>query len=889
MKTHLFFGLRICFVLLLIILNSCSGVFDDYNGAKRADIQNAKKALQRGLTEKAREYVSHDNVEPSDSARLAIWGDSYELEGDWQKAADVWKRAITIYTKKSEYQLHYWDNLIKLANRDSSKADSLRLIIKTQGDNLYLFDQYNSMLLAYQAAVLLEDTSVEKRGDRLIEAFPEKNEVINIVGSRFWDGLYPIWNNNEARIVYLSDFINRYQQFSWKHTAWRLLINACSEVNDTASVMRESGLWVASASDNPYVLISTAVIAMDLSEFDSARVWASKAYRLKEKLKRLPHIPEEEWLLYGPSIKAEIPLRLAEINLLDGNIENARKLAEESYELALFGNDEYATNAAQHYLLGRICLADNDTNTAITHFIKTINVGEVLNYHPSKADSLLKNLLGLNSDEELLSLCRQKSSYNGIIFTRVTVEAGLMDAKGGRFAWGDYDNDNDDDLLVDGSKLYRNDNGYFNDITESAGINASGCHGGIWGDLDNDDDLDLFCFSSSGDITKAERLFRNLGNGVFKDITNISGDIQDTHSTEAAIWGDFNGDNRLDLFVAGYEKPYELADDMGSGWQDRLLIQNNNKGIFQEETSESGMIPPYGKNLCGRSPVACDFDRDGDLDIYVGNYRLQPNLFWVNDGKGHFTNKAAWHMIDGNQVDGWWGHTIGCQWGDFDNDLDFDLIVGNLAHPRYIRFSNRTMLYENISSNGGFKDVRKNWGIKYDECHSEPLWGDLDNDGDLDLFITSVYPNRRSYLYLNEREHFTDITYLSGTRVFNGWGSALADYDNDGDLDLVTRDNSQVELFRNDRHSKNWVEIVLTGQNIGTIVTLETAYRKQIRQVEGGKGAGNQSSMVLHFGVGEAVNGKIIIDHNGISKGPAEVKINEKNIINFVKIMNYAD
>ncbi|MCF7811601.1 FG-GAP-like repeat-containing protein [bacterium] len=886
MKINLIIHLGLAFVLTILV--SCSGVWDDQMKAMNADLENARNALMRGRADKARDYVSHNGVEPSDSARLTVWGDSYELEGDWQKAADLWKRAATIYTKKSEYRLHYWNNLIRLANKDSSKSDSLRLIIKAQGNSLYRLSGYDETLLAYQAAVLLEDSTVETRGDRLIEKFPEKNEVINIVGSRFWDGLYPIWNNNKARIVYLSNFVNRYQQFSWKHTAWRLLINACLEINDTTSVLRESASWVNSEPKNPYVLITAAGIVFGLNEMDSARVWASKAYRLKEKLKRLPHIPEEEWLLYGPSIKAEIPLKLAEVNLYDGNVKNARELANESYELAIYGDNEYATNAAQHYLLGRVCLAEHDTNTAITHFVKTITVGEVRNYNPDRADSLLKNLLGLNSDVELLELCRQKSSYNGVIFTRITESSGLTEARGGRFSWGDYDNDNDDDLLIGGSKLYRNDEGYFNDVTEKAGINAQGCHGGIWGDSDNDGDLDLFCFSSSNDLTKAERLFRNLGNGTFKDITNISGDIQDTHSTEAAIWGDFNGDDQLDLFITGYEKPYEYADEMGSGWQDRLLIQNS-QGIFTDRTIESGMIPAYGKNLCGRSPVSCDFDRDGDLDIYVGNYRLQPNLFWINEGKGKFTNEAAWHMIDGEQVDGWWGHTIGCQWGDFDNDLDFDLIVGNLAHPRYIRFSNRTMLYKFINIQSGFKDVRKDRGIKYDECHSEPVWGDLDNDGDIDLYITSVYPNRRSYLYINENGYFRDITYLSGTRVFNGWGSALADYDNDGDLDLVTRNDNHVELFRNDTECGNWVEIVLTSYNIGAITTLETASRKQIRQVEGGKGAGNQSSLVLHFGIGKSLNGNLIIDYNGISKGPVNITINEKNIINFTKISMYAN
>jgi len=215
-----------------------------------------------------------------------------------------------------------------------------------------------------------------------------------------------------------------------------------------------------------------------------------------------------------------------------------------------------------------------------------------------------------------------------------------------------------------------------------------------------------------------------------------------------------------------------------------------------------------------------------------------------------FVNFAPWYEVDGEEVDGWWGHTIGCQWADFDTDGDFDLIACNLAHPRYIRFSNRTMLYRNEGVGKPFTDVRRQWGIKYDECHSEPVFGDFDNDGDLDLYITCVYPDRRSYLYRNDGDHFTDITFLSGTRAFNGWGCATADYDNDGDLDLAVCANGKVELFRNDTRGGNWLELDICDASVGTIIEMAVDGKVQIRQKEGGKGAGSQSSARYHFGLG---------------------------------------
>jgi hypothetical protein len=267
------------------------------------------------------------------------------------------------------------------------------------------------------------------------------------------------------------------------------------------------------------------------------------------------------------------------------------------------------------------------------------------------------------------------------------------------------------------------------------------------------------------------------------------------------------------------------------------------------------MAPFLGVHLCGRGVSPCDFDRDGDIDIFVSNYRLQENFLWENAGGGA-ENTALIRGIAGNETDGWWGHTIGSAWADWDNDGDWDLFSANLAHPRYITFSDRSMLYRN--DGGHFTDVRENWGIRFEETHSNPVWGDFNNDGLMDLYLTSVYPDRRSFLYLNTgRGEFRDVTWLSGTRIMNGWGAAAADYNLDGRLDLAVGTGEGPVLLSNVSLPGSWALVRVippSGCNpsgIGCTVELRQGERTLIRQVEGGSGTTSQNSGLLHFGLPE--------------------------------------
>jgi hypothetical protein len=455
-------------------------------------------------------------------------------------------------------------------------------------------------------------------------------------------------------------------------------------------------------------------------------------------------------------------------------------------------------------------------------------------------------------------------------FTDITLECGIGSVSGSKVAWGDYNNDGFEDLLVQGRRLFRN-NGppdwTFTEVSSSAGIGGTSACGGVWGDYNNDNWLDIYanCCGYASDI-----LWMNNGDGTFTDATAAAGSPADTFPSEGVAWGDFDNDGYIDIYVANYENW-----DLDISYPD-FLWHNLGDGTFSDWTDSAGVT----EAMRSRGVCWADYDEDSYSDIYVSNYRLMPNHLWDNQGDGTFLDEAFNKGVAGTEFGGYYGHTIGSAWGDLNNDGYMDLFAANLAHkdpPRgpycddsYIFINNGPPVYD-------FTDIRATSGIEihpvgstregyyWDELHDGVSLGDYDNDGDLDICVTQVYdiPFAYSFLWTNSGdETFTDVTETEGVRVWNGWAPAWCDFDRDGDLDLVEYGSDTypivsgiVHLYKNEMDPGNWFELVLRGDDcnraaIGTVARLFYGGGQQIRQVEGGTGNSCQNSLGLEFGLG---------------------------------------
>jgi len=415
--------------------------------------------------------------------------------------------------------------------------------------------------------------------------------------------------------------------------------------------------------------------------------------------------------------------------------------------------------------------------------------------------------------------------------------------------------------------LYRNNgDGTFTDVTEEAGLAGPDDAYGMaasCADYDNDGYLDLYVCNYGRNI-----LYHNNGDGTFTDVTEKSG-LASPGWSVAAPWFDYDGDGFLDVFVVhylDYDKgafqrtgAYYKADNfpgpLAYPGQPNRLYRNNGNGTFTDITKEAGLWAPNGR---GMGAVACDIDGDGNIDIFVTNDAM-PNNCWMNDGKGHFKDKAVEMGVafgEGGQGVSHMGPFV----ADVDHNGLLDILIPDMGYS--------CLLLQ--TRPGFFKDVTTQNGVAL-MCGQFTGWGglliDLDNDGHPDLFIANgdphhLYPEEAVLARNDGTGKFIDVAQDCGeffSTKHVGRGAAFADFNNHGNLDiLMMAVNERPHLLRNNGGSgNNWLKVVPVRKDTGMVVigarvTVRANNLQMLQPVIAVNGYLVSNDPRPHFGLGKA-------------------------------------
>jgi hypothetical protein len=473
------------------------------------------------------------------------------------------------------------------------------------------------------------------------------------------------------------------------------------------------------------------------------------------------------------------------------------------------------------------------------------------------------------------------NSYSQI-FTKITDQNNpvVTDTWSGQYvgaSWIDFDNDGLLDLYICGKPIYRNTgDGNFQKIT-TALSSEGGVLGNSWADYDNDGDIDCFLVASSSN--SLSYLFRNNGNNTFTKITSGLIGQAPNNSGFGCSWADYNNDGYVDLIIAA-------ANNYGVVNHPSRFYENNGNDTFTriDTTLFTTQLAPY------TIPSWSDYDLDGDIDLFIGSGPANGNLArdylfknLLEETGIPYLERIDTSIIGTDLVDGqvW-------NWIDYDNDGDMDAYLTNYksAEPNN--------LYRNEGNEYFIKTIAQQVGTIVSDLGQAltNVWGDFDNDGDLDCIVTNDNSATRYYRN-NNNGTFTKITNLE---IITGsgpnYGITSGDYNSDGFLDLyICGTNATKGLYRNDSQNGNsWINIKLTGiggstgsnySAIGTKIKAKAIINGspvwQMREVSSQNSFNSMNMLNVHFGFGDAViiDSLVIIWTKGIKDVYTNVDVNK--------------
>ncbi len=481
--------------------------------------------------------------------------------------------------------------------------------------------------------------------------------------------------------------------------------------------------------------------------------------------------------------------------------------------------------------------------------------------------------------------CTRKAGIHFVHHTGATGKKYLPETLGSGCAFIDLDGDGWPDILLLNGKdfsshgqrylpaLYRNNHdGTFTDITRGSGLDVEMYAMGVAvADYDNDGLPDVYITALEGD-----RLFHNEGHGHFRDVTAQSG-IRNASFGTSAAWFDYDKDGKADLFVANYvawtpqkdlwcsldgaTKSY-CTPESYKGTSSKLY-HNLGGGRFEDVTQKAGLGDTSSKSL---GVVVFDYNQDGWPDLFVSN-DTQPSKLYRNNGNGTFTEEGMQAGVAYGE-DGIARGAMGVDASDYDHSGRSHLLVGN--------FANQMLgLYHN-EGNGFFVDEAPSSTVGRASLLSltfGTFFFDFDNDGYDDIFaanghiepdINHIQPkvqySEPPLLFHNQGNgRFENVSNEIGSdfgRPIVARGAAFADFDRDGDLDvLINTNNGPAILFTNEGGNRNnWLTLRLRGTHsnrsaLGAVVRIQSDLGKQWRTVHSGSSYCSQSDLSLTFGL----------------------------------------